>query len=121
MAACKEAYNQLKEQLTEERGQGEELERHLQDERQVSAELQEQLDVARSEAHKEQEQSQAQLRQASLQPIQGLLHLVRSLLDAVVMTCLTQTWLLRAFALSHACVAFAVSHACMTCMYQARL
>ena len=31
MAACKEAYNQLKEQLDEERGQGEELRRHLQD------------------------------------------------------------------------------------------
>ena len=30
MAACKEAYNQLKEQL-DERGLGEELRRHLQD------------------------------------------------------------------------------------------
>ena len=121
MAACKEAYNQLKEQLTEERGQGEELGRHLQDERQISAELQEQLDDARSDILEEQEHSQAQVRQASLQPIQGLLHLVRSLLDAVVTTCLTQTWLLRAVALSHACVAFAVSHACMACMCQARV
>ena len=67
------------------------VEAGVQDERQISAELQDQLEVARSEMHEE--RSQAQLRQASLQPIQGLLHLVSSLLDAViipgVMTCLT--------------------------------
>ena len=93
----------------------------MQDERQISAELQDQLELARSEVHEEQERSQAALQQASLQPVQGLLHLVSSLPDAVIMpgviTCLTQTCLLKAFALSHVCMAFAVSYACMACLY----
>lgn len=159
MAACKEACNQLKEQLTQEVSQGEELRRQLQDrqheldeahmtiaaqqqaehrhtaelkavkaevqnERQMRAELQGRVDFARSEAHEEQQRSQAQMKQASPQPVQSMLHLVSGLLDAViipaVVTCLTQTWLLKVFALSPICMVFAVSHACMACRYQAR-
>ena len=138
MAVCKEAYNQLKQQLTTEGGQREELRRQLQDgqrqldeahstiaarqqaehrhtaelravkaelkgERQISAKLQDELGYARREVYDEQQgssQLRAQLQQASLQPIQSMLHLVSSLLDAVIIpgavTCLTQTWLLKA-------------------------
>ena len=163
LAACNEAHNQLKQQLTKETGLTEELRGQLQDrqhqldgahltiaahqqthqaeqrhtgelqaqlqaakaevqgERHVSAELQEQVGYARSEVQAEQQRStqlQALLQQAGPQLVQGLLHLVIASLDEViipgVVTCLAQTWLHKAFTLSHACMAFALSHACMT-------
>jgi len=86
----------------------------VQGERHISAELQDQVGYARSEVQAEQQRStqlRAQLQQASPQLVQGMLHLVTSSLDEVIIpsivTRLTQTWLHKAFALSHACMAFA--------------